>query len=58
MDNTIVNESLVHAPKYALLVDEDNIPADHAKTIMENASAFGMLTTLKVYGNWTDNNLS
>ena len=57
MDNTIVNESLVHAPKYALLVDGDNIPADHAKTIMENASAFGMLTTLKVYGNWTDNNL-
>ena len=58
MANTNTDEHLTAEPKFALLVDGDNISGDYAKTIMDKASVFGIITIRNVYGNWMNNNLT
>jgi hypothetical protein len=57
MTNTNTDEHLTAEPKFALLVDGDNISGDYAKTIMDKASVFGIITIRNVYGDWMNNNL-
>ena len=48
MTNTNTDEHLTAEPKFALLVDGDNISGDYAKTIMDKASVFGIITIRNV----------
>lgn len=42
---------------YAVLIDADNIPADHAEVILKEVTAFGEPALRRVYGDWSSGQL-
>jgi len=44
--------------KLAVLIDGDNIPAAHVKSMMEEVSRYGNPTIRRIYGDWTKPHLS
>jgi predicted nuclease of predicted toxin-antitoxin system len=46
------------APRLALLIDADNIPARHIEAILEEIAALGEPTVRRVYGDWSSANLT
>lgn len=42
---------------YAVLIDADNISADHAEVIMKEVTAFGEPALRRVYGDWSNGSL-
>ena len=43
--------------RIAVLIDADNISYRYAKTILDEASTFGIVNVRRIYGDWTDNSL-
>lgn len=44
-------------PLYAVLIDADNIPADHAEAILKEVTTFGEPALRRVYGDWSSGQL-
>ncbi len=44
-------------PLYAVLIDADNIPADHAEVILKEVTTFGEPALRRVYGDWSSGQL-
>ena len=44
-------------PRYAVLIDADNIPAQHAAVIMKEISRFANPALRRVYGDWSSDQL-
>lgn len=44
-------------PLYAVLIDADNIPADHAEAILKEITTFGEPALRRVYGDWSSGQL-
>ena len=42
---------------YAVLIDADNIPADHAEAILKEVTTFGEPALRRVYGDWSSGQL-
>ncbi|GFE64475.1 NYN domain-containing protein [Litoreibacter roseus] len=44
-------------PLYAVLIDADNIPADHARAVLKEVTSFGEPALRRVYGDWSSGRL-
>ena len=50
--------SLPLRPRLAVLIDAENIPASHARTLVSRIAQLGRATIRRAYGNWADARLT